>query len=441
MAKRNTSAPTTEAPTADSLAGSSSTSATNNHPTVIPPEFIRKAPKSDLHVHLDGSIRLGTLIELAKERNVELPSYTEDGLVDLVFKDRYGSLKEYLQGFQYTTAVLQDEEALERAAYELAEDNMAEGVRYIEVRFAPHLHVNPNLDMTQVLWAVHRGLKKAKDLFNDSTPVRQNLEPPFEYGMIVCAMRMFTENMSDYYNKFLQIHRYSQRRKVYGLASLELAQAVVAIRNEYGLPIVGFDLAGQERGYPAVDHLEAYRYAHKNFLKKTVHAGEAYGPESIFQAITDLHADRIGHGYHLLSSWLIEDEIANKNEYVRALAEYIADRRITIEVCLTSNLQTNPRVRNLNEHAFRDFQNLRLSTTFCTDNRTVSSTTVSREIELACQYFNLTPSQLRNSIIYGFKRSFFPGTYRNKRNYVRQIIDYYEKIEEEFGLHEKDDQD
>jgi adenosine deaminase len=219
------------------------------------------------------------------------------------------------------------------------------------------------------------------------------------------------------------------------MASLELAQAAVHMRREYGVPIVGFDLAGREDGFPADDHIAAYDYAHKNFLKKTVHAGEAYGAESIFQAITDLHADRIGHGFNLFNPWMIKDpRITNKQDYIKALSEYIADRRVTIEVCMTSNLQTNPNLKALEHHAFGEMFSHRLSVTFCTDNRLVSHTTVSNEIMLAVNAFKLTPQDLKHCVLYGFKRSFFQGSYLEKRAYVRRIIDYYEEIERRFGV-------
>jgi adenosine deaminase len=217
------------------------------------------------------------------------------------------------------------------------------------------------------------------------------------------------------------------------MASLELARAAVAVRDRFMLPIVGFDLAGQEAGYPADTHVAAYDYAHKHFLKRTVHAGEAYGPESINQAITDLHADRIGHGYHLFSPQLAlslpEEERA---AYTASLAQYIADRRITLEVCLTSNLQTMPHLRetDLSQHNLRHMLEARLSVSLCTDNRLVSSTSVTKESRLAIQNFGITPKTLKHVVIYGFKRSFFPGSYLQKRAYVRQIIDYYERIED-----------
>jgi len=401
----------------------------------ITPEFIRALPKSDLHVHLDGSLRISTLLELAREKGVELPSDTAEGLYETVFKERYSSLAEYLTGFQYTTAVMQDEDALERVAYELAWDNFNEGVRYIEPRFAPQLHINDSQTIIDVLVAVNRGLRRAASEINARPEIAKGNEPPFAYGIIVTALRMFHSGFGDYYARLGRLHPHAPEKEVFKLASMELARAAVIVRRDHGIPIAGYDLAGQENGFPARDHWEAYHYAHRNFLKKTVHAGEAYGPESIFQAITELHAERIGHGYHLFSPWLITDpNIPDKQTYINDLAEFIANRRITLEVCLTSNLQTNPMLKSLADHAFRDMWKNRLSVTICTDNRLVSRTTVSREIELAVKYFNLSMRDLRHIVIYGFKRSFFPGSYPEKRNYVRRVIDYYEKVADKQNL-------
>ncbi|MBW2732244.1 MAG: adenosine deaminase family protein [Deltaproteobacteria bacterium] len=398
--------------------------------SVISKELIEKLPKTDLHVHLDGSVRLSTLIELAREYNVKLPSYTEEGLKELVFKPEYESLVDYLKGFDYTCAVLQSELALERTAYELAQDNQQEGVRYVEVRFAPQLHVHAHLSMENVLKSVNRGMERAKKEFNQRSEVREGQEPPFEYSIVVCALRYFSGETSEYYHTMFRAHAFSPSKTVFSLASLELAQAAVQVRDEHGIPITGFDLAGAEAGYPAEEHIDAYAFAHKFFMMKTVHAGEAYGPESIFQAITDLHADRIGHGTFLLDPTMITDSSINDREgYVKELAQYIADRRITLEICLTSNMQTNPKLRNLSAHPFRDMMRARLSTTICTDNRTVSNTTVSEEIHRAMKYLDLGPHALKRSVIYGFKRSFFPGGYLEKRRYVRRIIDYYESLE------------
>ena len=398
-------------------------------------EFIQAIPKTDLHVHLDGSLRIPTLIELAKERDVELPAYTEEGLRQEVFLDAYDSLADYLKGFAYTCAVLRDEAALERCAFEMVEDAFAEGVRYMEVRFAPQLHVHDGLSLEQTLLAVSRGLKRGEDYCNQSDRIQSGAEPPFRAGIIVCAMRFFTSAFSPYFADYVEVHKYRPLREIITLASEDLVRAAVAIRDKHGLPIVAFDLAGQEDGYPAAAHRNAYAYAHKNFLAKTVHAGEAFGPESIFQAITELHADRIGHGFHIFSQERISSpDIADKAAYCDALAQYVADHRITIEVCLTSNLQTMPELGGIENHAFKRMLDERLSVSLCTDNRLVSNTTVSKEVQLAVDTFSITPDHLKHLMIYGFKRSFFPGSYREKRAYVRHIIDFYEEKENEFGL-------
>ena len=391
-------------------------------------KLLKALPKTDLHVHLDGSLREETLIELSRERGVKLPSYTVEGLNELVFKENYSNLGEYLHGFMYTCAVLRDAESLERCAYELAWDNINEGVRYIEVRFAPQLNMGPDLSFDDVLLAVNRGLAKAAAEHLASDPVAKAGEPPFKYGIIVCAMRMFTAGFSEWYARFLDVLREASPKLAYTMASQELARAAVRCRDEHGVPIVGFDLAGPEDGYPAADHVDAYKYAHHHFMKKTVHAGEAYGPESIFQAITGLNADRIGHGYHLCSPELCGPDIADPNDYVKRLTEYISDRRVTIEVCITSNLQTNPNIGNVKNHVYGQMLKDRLSATLCTDNRLVSHTTMTKELEIAVNAFDMDLTQLRHTLIYGFKRSFFPDAYIQKRAYVRHIIDYYDSV-------------
>ncbi len=384
--------------------------------------LLKALPKTDVHVHLDGSLRLSTLIELSEEQGVKLPSRTEEGLRELVFRDSYDSLSGYLAGFGYTCAVLQDAESLERVAYELAWDNLNEGVCYVEVRFAPQLHMHGGFGYEEVLQAVNRGLAKAKA--EHESMVGPD-EPPFRYGIIVCALRMFEPTFSASYQQLWQALGESGSMAVYAQGALQLVRAAVRVRDELGLPIVAFDLAGHEAGYPAEHFREAFAFAHANFIKKTVHAGEAYGAESIYQAISFLHADRIGHGYHLFSRDKVGPQIADPEAYCAALIEYIADRRITIEVCITSNLQTNPDIQGVENHAFRHMLDRKLSATLCTDNRLVSHTTVTREYELATKTFAMTESQLRNTIIYGFKRSFFPGSYLEKRAYVRKVIDYY----------------
>jgi adenosine deaminase len=393
-------------------------------------DLIRRLPKTDLHVHLDGSLRLSTLVDLARARGVRLPSETPEGLEELVFRPRYANLNEYLEGFRYTVAVLQDEEALERTAFELAEDSQDEGVRYLEVRFAPQLHVRPGFDVSSVVRAVDKGLRRATEAFNRRPEVRDGREPRFAAGIILCAMRFFTPEFSIGFRRLFEALAEATEREISSAASLEVARAAARLRRDEGLLVVGIDLAGQEKGYPAGEHREAYQVAHEAFLGKTVHAGEDYGPESIFQAIGDLHADRIGHGTWLFDETKITSpRIRDRRRYVEDLAEFVADKRITIEVCLTSNQQTVPEFADdLSRHPFAEMRRRRLSTTFCTDNRLVSKTTVTNEIARAVEAFDLTLREVRDILIYGFKRSFYPGSYLEKRAYVREVINYANRL-------------
>ncbi|PCI37122.1 MAG: adenosine deaminase [Elusimicrobia bacterium] len=396
----------------------------------ITTDFIEQIPKSDLHLHLDGSLRLRTLIELAKQEKVKMPSYSEAGLRRLVFKSHYKNLPEYLHGFQYTCGVLHRAENLERVARELAEDNLAEGVRYIEVRFAPQLHTSTDLSTPEAIRAVVRGLESAAKAHNRSKRVASGGDVPFHFGVIVCAMRRFGRSMSPYYSDLIRIMGHAHRKEIYAAASLELARAAVELVREENLPIVGFDLAGEESGYPANDHWRAYQFAHENFIKKTVHAGEAYGPESIFQAITECHANRIGHGTWLFDEKMIKDSrVKDKAKYVSNLANYIASARIGIEVCPTSNLQTMPSLKSIAQHPVCRMIEEGLSVSIGTDNRLVSNTTVSRELELVTKEAKLTRRQLRNLVVAGFKGSFFPGSHNDKRKFVRGVITRFESLE------------
>jgi adenosine deaminase len=400
--------------------------------TEITPEFIRRIPKTDLHLHLDGSLRLKTLIELARQERVQLPSCSVTGLRETVFKRRYADLQEYLRGFRYTCSVMRTAENIERVACELAEDNLAEGVRYIEVRLAPQLHVHSGLTAEAVIRAVADGMGAVQRRHNASAAVAAGDDLPFHFGIIVCAMRAFAPQMGAYFEHLLAVMSRAPRQEAFAVASLELVREAVALRDELGLPIVGFDLAGEEAGYPAAVHVQAYQYAHRHFLKKTVHAGEAYGPESIFQAITDCHANRIGHGTFLFAHEMIKDKtIKDRAKYVNDLADYIASQRITMEVCLSSNLQTWPEIKRMNQHPFPRMLQQNLSVSICSDNRLVSDTTVSRELELAARHFCVRRHQFRNLILAGFKGSFFGQSYSRKRAYVRQAIELYERLERE----------
>lgn len=395
-------------------------------------------PKSDLHLHLDGSLRIESMLEMAKTADVQLPGKTPEELKAKVFKDKYENLGEYLQGFQYSCAILREPENMERAAYELAWDNINENVCYIEVRFAPQLlmDLDRGIGMEEVLQRVNKGLERAMKEYNSSDAVAKEQKPEFHYGIICCAMRMFgKKGFSPYYTELFESMKYLEGDQVISLAALELARASVKLRDDAGLPIVGIDLAGEEEGYPAQNFRDAYEYAHKNFMHKTVHAGEAYGAESIFQAITECRADRLGHGYSLFMPDLIKDpSIKNKSAYIQHLASFIADRRTTIEVCLTSNLQTNPMIKDISSHKFKDMLENRIATTLCTDNRLVSNTTVTNEYRLATETFDIPMKRLKDIVAYGFKKSFYPGSYVEKRAYAKKNMQYFDKVAKKHGL-------
>ena len=395
----------------------------------ITADFIRAIPKSDVHLHLDGSLRLKTLIELAREAKVKLPSFTETGLRKLVFKDSYKDLPDYLHGFMYTCAVLPDLENLSRVAQELVEDNAAEGVRYIEVRFAPQLHVTPTTSVRDVVRAVAAGLAAGAKAHNNTKAVKSGADLPFHYGMILCAMRRFKKGMSPYFADMLRLMEHSPKAEVYAAASLELARAGVELARE-GLPVVAFDLAGEEAGYPPADHWKAYQYAHDHFMRKTVHAGEAYGPESIWQAITQCHANRIGHGTFLFAQEMIQDpKIEDRKKYVEDLANYLATQRIGVEVCVTSNLQTIPSLKSLAQHPVRQMIDHGLSVSICTDNRLISNTTVTREMELVCEHAKVTRDELKRLVVAGFKGAFFHGSFAEKRAFVKAVVARYDELD------------
>ncbi len=401
----------------------------------VPTEFLQRIPKADLHVHLGGSMRLKTLIELARKEHVKLPAYTEAGLRKKVFKDKYTSLKDYLQGFTYTEAVLQNAKNIERVAYELAQDSLWDGVRYLEVRFSPQKRVSERLSAQEAIRAAVRGLKKAQQEHNHSAAVKTGKDLPFYFGIIACAMRNFSAHSSPYYKELLSALSHSPKTEVISAASLDLARLVVKLAEEEKLPIVGFDIAGEEEGYPASDHRAAYQYVHKHFLYKTVHAGEAYGPESIFSALTDCYANRIGHGTHLFRADLIKDPtVKDKKAYVASLSNYLASGRIGIEVCLTSNLQTNPEIKSIKNHPVKEMIRHGLPVTINTDNRLVSNTTVTKEMQLLVDNVPLKPHELKNMAIAGFKSGFFPGSYMEKRAFVRRVIDRYNELAQQYGV-------
>ncbi len=332
-------------------------------------DFLRELPKTDLHCHLDGSLRVSTIIELAEDLGVKLPYTDEKKLRDyLVVANDCKSLLDYLKGFAVTTSVLQTQEGLTRAAYELGKDAAAENVRYLEVRFAPNLHLDRGLKPTQVVEAVINGLKKAEK------------EEDLKTGLILCAMRNQTPKNS-----------------------IRLAELAVAFKNR---GVVGFDLAGDEANYPAKEHSQAFDLILKNNVNVTLHAGEAYGPISIHQAIHDCGAHRIGHGVRLR-----EDG---------GLLNYVNDHRLPLELCVTSNVQTKS-VRSLAEHPIHFYYDYGLRITVNTDNRLMSNTSVTRELAIIAEHFDFDLNDIGNIIINGFKSSFI--SYADKKQLLMKTLE------------------
>jgi adenosine deaminase len=283
--------------------------------------------------------------------------------------------------------------------------------------------------------AAHKGFERAKKEYNNSPEVKSGEKPEFNYGIISCAMRKFgPKGYSPYYTNFYKMMEFSREKDVLRAAAMQMVQAVVKLRDEKDIPIVSIDLAGQEDGYPPGIFKDIYAYAHKNFMHKTVHAGEAYGAESIFQAITECYADRIGHGYYLFDENKISDStITNKKKYISELISFVADKRTTIEVCLTSNLQTNPEIKTIQDHNFKHMLANRMSVTICTDNRLVSDTTVSKEFQLAVDNFDIPLKHLKDIVAYGFKKSFYHGNYIDKRNWGKNVVQHFDKVARKHG--------
>lgn len=326
-------------------------------PPQLTEDFIRRLPKTDLHVHLDGSLRLDTVLELAEEQKIKLPAEDRDGLRDLLVRtpENCGSLEEYLKAFDITVSVLQTPEALTRAAYELAEDCAAEHIRYFELRYSPILHQSQGLAIADIVQAVVDGLRQAER------------ELGVQGGVIICGLRSLAPSVS-----------------------LRLAEATVAFKDK---GVIGFDLAGAETDNPAKDHREAFYLILNNNINCTVHAGESYGPASIHQAIHYCGAHRIGHGVRLR-----EDG---------SLLNYVNDHRIPIECCLTSNVQTGT-VESYESHPIRSYYEYGLRVTVNTDNRLISDTTMSRELWLCVERLGFDLEGLRQLIIDGFKSAFLP---------------------------------
>jgi len=347
-----------------------------NHSNLKITEDVLKAlPKTDLHCHLDGSLRVETVLELAQEQGVKLPANNVDDLRTILQAGlgKNKNLADYLKVFDLTLSVLQTASALERVAFELAEDQWNDGVRLLEVRFSPVLNIEKGLTLIETIEAAKAGLRRAELKYGIIT------------GIIVCGIR-----------------------SIGGETSLTLAELAVAFKNR---GVVGFDLAGQEENYPAKDHMEAFYLTLNNNLNLTIHAGEAYGPQSIHQAIHYCGAHRIGHG--------------TRTREDGDLLNYINDHRIPLEMCISSNVQTGS-VSSFESHPIKTYYELGLRVTINTDNLLVSDTTVSKEFMIANKYYGFDMNDFKEIIIYGFKSAFIP--YNEKKKLVRDVVDELAKF-------------
>jgi adenosine deaminase len=330
----------------------------------VPLETLRAAPKVLLHDHLDGGLRPVTIVDLARDVGFSgLPTSDPAELARWFHESAAsGSLPLYLRGFVHTIAVMQTGDGIERVAFECGEDLARDGVVYAEVRYAPVFHTRRGLNLEQVVDAVVRGFERAQQRYGIT--LRQ----------IVCAMRDRTD-------------------------SLEMAELAVSFR-ERG--VVGFDIAGEEAGHPPKAHLDAFYYCRRENFSITIHAGEAFGPPSIWQALQYCGAHRIGHGVRLVEDMAIAD---GKVVKLGPLAQYVKDKRIPLELCPTSNVDTGA-VAALPEHPIRHFLEQRFRVTVSTDNRLMSDITLSEELRRLSAAFALSLADVERLQINAMKSAF-----------------------------------
>jgi adenosine deaminase len=342
-------------------------------------ELLRALPKTDLHCHLDGSLRVTTILDLAERQGVRLPADTPAELAKAIHMGEVcDSLEDYLTAFDVTLAVLQTEEALHRAAYELAVDAAAENVRYIEPRYSPVLHTRNGLKPTAIVDAVLAGLADARR----ETGIASNV--------IICGIRHMDPE-----------------------TSVRLAELAVAYK---GKGVVGFDLAGAEEGHPARRHQEAIQLILNNNVNVTIHAGEAFGTESIAQAVHYCGAHRIGHGVRLRENG--------------DLLNYVNDHRIPLELCPSSNVQTRS-VASYESHPLKFYFDFGLRVTINTDNRLVTDTTLTKELRLAHARMGFTLEDLCTVLVQGFKSAFLP--FREKAELLRRVNAEIAEVLARFG--------
>ena len=334
-------------------------------------DAFRALPKAELHVHLDGSLRPATLLELGRAAGVDLPAHDADSLRRAMRVDDARNLDDYLARFRWTVAVMQTPEAIERIAYEMAADAAADGVRLLEVRYCPALSTAQGLSLDEVIAAERRGLARGEREFGVSASI------------INCTLRHLDPDLS-----------------------VEIAEASVRSRH---LGVVAFDIAGGEAHHAAAPHAAAFDLAVQGGLAVTVHAGEAAGPASVWEALETCHAGRIGHGTRIH-----EDP---------TLLAHVRDRRIPVEICLTSNVQTRV-VPDPAHHPLRRYLDEGLVVTLCSDNWLMSDVTLSAEYALGAGALGLTRGEVRALVLNGFAAAFLPDADRERLGAeARHVLD------------------
>ncbi|CAG6395551.1 adenosine deaminase [Streptomyces cocklensis] len=343
----------------------------NPKPGVPTREQIRRAPKVLLHDHLDGGLRPGTVVDIARETGYDGLPETDPDKLGTWFRAAAdsGSLERYLETFAHTCAVMQTRDALIRVAAECAEDLAADGVVYAEVRYAPEQHLEGGLTLEEVVEAVNTG-------FRDGERRARENGDRIRVGALLTAMR-------------------------HAARSQEIAELANSYRDS---GVVGFDIAGAEAGYPPTRHLDAFDYLKRENNHFTIHAGEAFGLPSIWQALQWCGADRLGHGVRI-----IDDIEAGPGGQVSLgrLASYVRDKRVPLEMCPTSNLQTGA-ASSYAEHPIGLLRRLYFRVTVNTDNRLMSGTSLSREFEHLVEAFGYTLDDMQWFTVNAMKSAFIP---------------------------------
>ena len=361
---------------------------------MISPHVIKAVPKVVLHDHLDGGLRVKTILELAHQHNYTgLPYDNEEQLGNWFHTAVQGSLEIYLETFAHTVGVMQTPDALQRVASECAQDLAEDGVVYAEIRFAPELHTAKGLSYREVIDNVLIG-------FAQGEAAAKTAGKTIRVVALLTAMRMAD-------------------------VSLEIAKLVVEYRDR---GVVGFDIAGKEAGYPPTEHIEAFQYLQRNNAHFTIHAGEAFGLKSIWEAIQFCGTERLGHGVRI-----IDDVTTNPDGTVTLgdLAAYVRDRRIPLELCPKSNVDTGVAL-SIAEHPIGLLRKLNFRVTLNTDNRLMSDTSMSAEMTSLVEAFDYSLRDLEWLTVNGMKSSFLP--FDQRLDIINHIIKPgYARLREQVG--------